>query len=187
MEGWWGSTATGSWLKGLVAVTLRSSVFAVRLRGSVFLGEYLGWHGALSLDYVLQERSGVPVFIDANPCLVEPMNAVFSGVNLANILVRISVGEQISGTQSSPGEVRTHMLLMALLFAGAARASRLDIVYELLRALGKRGLYAKSQEELLPVLRDYISLVPLGYALSRLLIDPKSALALSENNLNTAS
>jgi len=31
-------------------------------------------------------------FIDANPRLVEPMTGVYSGVNLADILVRVSLG-----------------------------------------------------------------------------------------------
>ena len=46
------------------------------------LGEDLRWHGALSLDYFFDEDGG-PSFIDSNPRLVEPMNALFSGTDLA--------------------------------------------------------------------------------------------------------
>ncbi|PZG23498.1 hypothetical protein [Nonomuraea aridisoli] len=45
------------------------------------LGGELGWHGALSADVVLTEQG--PVFIDVNPRLVEPVDALLSGVDLA--------------------------------------------------------------------------------------------------------
>jgi Las17-binding protein actin regulator len=99
------------------------------------LGNELQWHGALSLDYILQEENQVPIFIDANPRLVEPMNAVFSGVNLADILVRVSTGEPVTTAEPSGREVQTHMLLMALLSKAAARARRLDVIVELIQQL----------------------------------------------------
>jgi hypothetical protein len=51
------------------------------------LGAYLRWHGALSFDYILPADNRGPVYIDANPRLVEPMNAYLSGVNRPRILV----------------------------------------------------------------------------------------------------
>ena len=137
------------------------------------LGQQLQWHGALSLDYVCQEGGQVPLFIDANPCLVEPMNAALSGVNLADILVQVSTGEPIAIAKPAARPVRTHMLLMGLLSAAAARKKRLDIVIELMRAIAGRGLYADSREELLPVRTDFKCLGPLIYGLLRHSSTPK--------------
>jgi hypothetical protein len=151
------------------------------------LGEQLQWHGALSLDYVFQEDGQVPLFIDANPRLVEPMNAALTGVNLADILVRVSTGEPIAIAKPAAPPVRTHMLLMGLLSAADARKKRLDIVIELIRAIAGRDLYADSQEELLPVQMDFKCLIPLIYALLRLLLSPKSARALSAGSIASYS
>ena len=145
------------------------------------IGEALRWHGALSMDYILQRER--PLFIDANPRLVEPMNATFSGVNLADILVRVSCGEAIAPIAPDEGEVRTHMLLMGLLSKG----TRLEIVAELARAVLRRGLYAESREELLPARIDYKSLFPLLYVLTRLLVNPKSATMLSAGSVASYS
>ena len=57
------------------------------------IGHALDWHGALSFDYIREEATGTPRFIDANPRLVEPMNAWLSGVDLPGALLRISLGE----------------------------------------------------------------------------------------------
>jgi hypothetical protein len=150
------------------------------------LGSDLRWHGALSLDYILQENR-LPLFIDANPRLVEPMNAVFSGVNLADILVRISAGESVTLEEAGPGEVRTHMLLMALLTKAASGARRRDVITELMRAIRGRGLYANSREELLPLRIDFKSLFPLAYVVTRLLLNPNSATALSAGSITSYS
>ena len=151
------------------------------------LGQHLSWHGALSLDYILEQNARVPVFIDANPRLVEPMNGVFSGVNLADLLVRVSLGEKVSVPEPSQQGVRTHMLLMGLLAAAEQRASRVDTLRELYRALTSRGPYAASREELLPIRLDAGALVPFGYVLSRLLVNPRSARTLSLGAISSYS
>jgi hypothetical protein len=115
------------------------------------LGSTLERHGALSLDYVFRENEQIPLFIDANPRLVEPMNGVFGGVNLADILVRVSTGRPVATEQRVAREERTHILLMALLSAAAIKKRRLDVIRELLSAIKGHGLYSKSREELLPV------------------------------------
>ena len=52
------------------------------------LGAALDWHGALSAD-VIGGPAGL-VFIDINPRLVEPVNALNSGVDLARALVEVA-------------------------------------------------------------------------------------------------
>jgi len=151
------------------------------------LGQHLCWHGALSLDYILDRDARVPLFIDANPRLVEPMNGVFSGVNLADALVRVSLGEKVSVPHPSQPGVRTHLLLMGLLASAERRASRVDTLRELCRALTSHGCYAASREELLPIRLDARALVPFGYVLSRLLVNPKSARTLSLGAISSYS
>jgi hypothetical protein len=92
----------------------------------------------------------IPLFIDANPRLVEPMNGVFAGVNLAGHLLRISTGEQIAAAEASGTTVRTHMLLMALLSKAAASARRLDVIVELMRATARRGYTRKAARNSCP-------------------------------------
>lgn len=143
------------------------------------IGQQLGWHGALSLDYFFDQQTGTPQFIDANPRLVEPMNGVFSGVNLADKLVKVSLGEEIDDAPVAGREgTRSHMLLMALLEIGTRRRSRVALLREVERALRGHGRYLGSHEELLPITMDPVSAVPLSYVLSRLLIQPGSASAL---------
>ncbi len=140
------------------------------------IGQQLEWHGALSLDYFFDQQTGTPQFIDANPRLVEPMNGVFSGVNLADILVKVSLREEIDDAPVVGREgTRSHMLLMALLEIGTRRRSRVALLREVGQALRGRGRYSGSHEELLPITMDPVSALPLSYLLSRLLIRPGSA------------
>lgn len=147
------------------------------------LGEALNWSGALSLDYIVREEDETPFFIDANPRLVEPMNAVFAGVNLADVLVRVSLGEEPKCEKASRTGVRTHMLLMALLGAAEKRKSRLGVLAELARVLTGRGVYQDSREELLPVGIDSKCLVPLANVVARLLLKPASAASIRESTI----
>lgn len=151
------------------------------------LGGHLCWHGALSLDYIVQAETNAPFFIDANPRLVEPMNGVHSGVNLPDTLVRVSLEEKVPAPEAGEPGVRTHMLLMGLLAAADRRGSRIDTLREVCRALAGRGLYASSREELLPIRRDPMALVPLGYVLVRLMLRPDSARALSSGAIASYS
>ena len=57
------------------------------------LGAELNWHGGLTLDYLHQ--NGTPQYIECNPRTVEPGNATASGVNIAELQVRLTLGEQL--------------------------------------------------------------------------------------------
>jgi predicted ATP-grasp superfamily ATP-dependent carboligase len=151
------------------------------------LGGELRWHGALSMDYILRDKRHPPLFIDANPRLVEPMNGVLSGVNLADAVVRVSLGQTPVPRAPGPRDVRTHLLLMGLLTAASAGGRRRDVAAELFRAAAGRGIYAGSREELLPILTDLKSLIPLGYVLARLLFDAASSEALSAGSIASYS
>ena len=123
------------------------------------LGEALNWSGALSLDYILREEDERPVFIDANPRLVEPMNAVFSGVNLAEILVRVSLGEEPKGPDEHPQRrANTHAADGVARRGGAEeepvrRARRADTRFDRPGRLQRqpRGAFAAGNRSQMPV------------------------------------
>jgi biotin carboxylase len=125
------------------------------------LGAALKWHGALSAD-VIDGPEG-PVFIDINPRLVEPANALASGVDLTGALVQVAAtGTSRPQPDGAPG-VRTHQLLLAVLGA-AQRGRRRDVAGELTGAVLRRGSYRDSREELTPGRGDLLAPVPVTVA-----------------------
>jgi glutathione synthase/RimK-type ligase-like ATP-grasp enzyme len=133
------------------------------------LGAALDWHGALSADVIIGPDG--PRFIDINPRLVEPVNALASGVDLAGALVEVARAPARSPARSSvrsgsvrpqpaavPG-ARTHQLLLAVLGA-AHQGGRRAVARELVRAVLHRGEYRGSREELTPGRADPLAPLP---------------------------
>jgi len=111
---------------------LKVSVVNAEVRGMVGrIGHALRWHGALSFDYILEAATNTPYFIDANPRLVEPMNAWFCGVDLPGALLRISLGETTPVQPDGREGVVTRLGLMGLLDAARRRQRRSDILREI--------------------------------------------------------
>lgn len=138
------------------------------------LGESLGWHGGLTLDYL--HRDGVPVYLECNPRTVEPGNAAASGVNLPDLQVRLTLGEKPSAPpRVGRAGVRTHGTI-ALLLGGASRGRRRGwLLREMLASLSRSGMYSNSAEQLTPVLRDPPSLAAAAFVAARLLMSPRAA------------
>jgi hypothetical protein len=127
----------------------------------VGLGRGLGWHGALSADVIVGQDG--PVIIDVNPRLVEPGNALASGVDLVGAMMEIAVGRPVATAPPGRPGVNTHQLLLAVL--GAAKATgRRGVLGELRSALRHTGLYEDSSEELSPVARDPLAALPVSLA-----------------------
>ncbi len=143
-------------------------------RDVVVLGEALGWHGGLTLDYM--HSDGVPQYIECNPRTVEPGNAARSGVNLPDLQVRLTMGESfgLPARVGRPG-VRTHGTIALLLGAAASSGTRRAVVGELARAVARRGPYRSSWEQLTPVVRDPVSAVALAVVVGRVLASPAAA------------
>ncbi len=139
------------------------------------LGEYLHWHGALSVDYVVDPASGAPCYFDCNPRLVEPMSAAFAGLDLAELLVQVSCGATPAAAPRSTIGVRTHLALQALLGCAAREESRVRLLHECWHLFARRGPYQASREELTPVAIDWMSFVPTTVAALWLLATPKAA------------
>src|SRR5262249_5759806 len=142
------------------------------------LGRFLTWHGALSLDYFWGDDR-VPYYIDANPRLVEPMNATLGGVNLAELLLRVSLGEAPRGDAEGAAGGRRRLTLQAVLMRADASGSRLAALTELVRAMTARGEYAGTVEELTPLGLDPWGAIPLAVVLASTLLNPRMARALA--------
>jgi hypothetical protein len=139
------------------------------------LGEYLHWHGCLAIDYLPgpEGSTPLPLYIDANPRLVECMNAALSGLNLAEMQVRLSLQERLSVSAASRPSIHSHMLMMALLQMTSNGGTRREVLREIWLALRQRGIfYAGSEEELTPLKTDILAGLPLALVIINLLIDP---------------
>ena len=136
------------------------------------LGEELDWHGALSLDAILTPEG--PSYIDVNPRLVEPGNAWRAGVDLVDVLMRVSLGVGVPIAAPPRPGVRTHQLLLAVLGAAQHGGGRRGVARELMLAGARRGPYAGSAEELTPVRRDPLAAVPVAAAALATLVDPRA-------------
>ncbi|AQZ68236.1 unnamed protein product [[Actinomadura] parvosata subsp. kistnae] len=112
------------------------------------LGGELRWHGALSADVILGPDG--PVVIDVNPRLVEPVNALLSGVDLVTPLLDLARGRPPVPQPASVPGVRTHQLLLAVLGAAEHAGRRGAILAELAAAATRKRGYAGSREELIP-------------------------------------
>jgi len=132
----------------------------------------LGWHGALSADVILTGAG--PVFIDINPRLVEPENAWRSGVDLVGAMLELATGRHPSRQPEGKPGIDTHQLLLAVLGAAQQQKGRAGVVGELWAAWRGTGRYAGSVEELTPVSRDPLALVPLTLASAATLVRPRS-------------
>jgi predicted ATP-grasp superfamily ATP-dependent carboligase len=151
----------------------KESVSHPTVRGDLArIGEHLHWHGALSVDYIMD--SGVPHYIDCNPRLVEPMSAVLAGVDLVDLLLRVSCGETPALAEGEVG-VRSHLAVQALLGCAVRHQSRRLLLQESWHLLTKGRAYAGSVEELTPVRMDWLSFVPPTVTAMWLLASPAAA------------
>src|SRR6267378_4515681 len=163
---------------------LKISIVSAGVRDTVErIGQALQWHGALSFDYIRDDATNTPHFIDANPRLVEPMNAWLSGVDLPGALLRISLGETPPVQPDGHEGVLTRLGLMGLLDAARRRSRRRDILREIGLLAAGSGRYRGSREELVPVLTDPWCAIPLGVVVARLLRSPETAARFSETTV----
>ena len=148
------------------------------------LGAALDWHGALSADVIASEE-GIQ-FIDINPRLVEPVNALISGVDLVRALVEVAC----SGTSrpQPPGRpgARTHQLLLAVL-AAAQHEGRRGVARELRDGVLHRGEYRGSREELTPGRGDLLAWLPVAFTAAATLAEPAAGQRLAGGGVGAYS
>src|SRR3977135_2105615 len=127
---------------------LKISVVSAGVRDTVArIGQALKWHGALSFDYIRDDATKIPHFIDANPRLVEPMNAWWSGVDLPGALLRCPRGETPPVQPDGREGILTRLGLMGLLDAARRRSRRRDILREIGLLAAGAGRYRGAARE----------------------------------------
>jgi len=136
------------------------------------LGRELHWHGSLSIDYFWDEALSSPSYIDCNPRITEPMNAMFNGVNLAELQVRLSLGETLPDVPDGSLSAKSHTLLQAMLGSAGRRLSRRDVLHEVSQVLRRQGIYADCREGMTPVREDFLSIIPVGVIFASLMVNP---------------
>jgi predicted ATP-grasp superfamily ATP-dependent carboligase len=155
---------------------LKISINRAEVRGFVErIGEALTWHGALSFDYIQDDAIGSPRFFDANPRLVEPMNAWLSGVDLPGALLQVSLGENPPVQAEGREGVLTRLGLMGLLDAARQNGRRSDIIREIGLLVGNSGRYRGTIEELVPLRTDPWCAIPLAVVVAKLMRAPDAA------------
>jgi predicted ATP-grasp superfamily ATP-dependent carboligase len=163
---------------------IKRSVIRPEVRSIVeSIGQALQWHGALSFDYIRDDTSATPYFIDANPRLVEPMNAWLSGVDLPGALLQLSLGETPPTQPEGRAGVLTWLGLMGLLDAARRRQRRRDILKEIALLAFYAGRYRRTGEELVPLWTDPSCAIPLAVVVAKLMLAPESAAKISQSTV----
>jgi glutathione synthase/RimK-type ligase-like ATP-grasp enzyme len=167
---------------------LKLSVVSAEVRKIVEkIGHALHWHGALSFDYIRDDATKTPRFIDANPRLVEPMNAWLSGVDLPGALLQLSLGQTPPVQADGRAGVSTRLGLMGLLDAARRRQRRRDVLLEICRLATSTGRYRGTREELVPLWTDPYVVIPLAAVITRLLYAPETAARFSQGAVTAYS
>ena len=148
------------------------------------LGSHLNWHGALSFDYILPSDTLGPVYIDANPRLVEPMNAFLSGVDLTGTLVRVALNEDPGALVIGAEGVRTRLGIPGLIERANASGRR-GVLADFWAQIRSAGRYIGTVEELTPYRVDVLSAVPLLTVMMTLVAEPSAAPRISRDTIDS--
>jgi predicted ATP-grasp superfamily ATP-dependent carboligase len=139
------------------------------------IGQHLDWHGAFFIDYFYDRATGQPEYIECNPRIGETVNAMLSGINLPELVVRISRGESPLPHPRGRDGVRTHNLFMILLSAAFDGQSRQMLLHEIRECAAGRGIYANSTDEITRPHDDPLSRLPRYWITLQLLAYPAIA------------
>jgi hypothetical protein len=117
------------------------------------------------------------------------MNATLSGVNLADLAVRVALGdvEDISNPQYGHPWLRNHSLMAILLGVADYGGSQWELLYTIVESIRGRGNFARSKEDLTPVRIDIPSLIPLGVVSGQLLLNPHASHHIATGAINAYS
>jgi predicted ATP-grasp superfamily ATP-dependent carboligase len=147
------------------------------------LGSSLNWHGPLSLEYFYDFARQQPQYIEANPRIGETTNALISGVNLCDLVVRISQGQHVDEVGPGRVGVKTHTGFIVLLAAAYNGANRRQLLRRWWRMGRGHSEYGSCENEMTRPREDWGSLIPATATLLRIFAFPQSARALSRNTI----
>lgn len=158
----------------------KRSVVDARLRAPIeSLVAHLAWHGPISFDVIVAPHG--PQFIDVNPRLVEPRNALLAGVDLVALSLALACGDHPTPQGEGREGVRTHQLLLAELTAAAE--GRRALLREVTQALLRRGPYDGSAEELTPARGDLLAALVPALVAGGALLAPRLAATLTRTSV----
>lgn len=150
---------------------LKESVHLPAVREqAAHLGRSLGWHGALSADVLLGPDG--PVWIDVNPRLVEPGNALAAGLDLTAVMLELIDCRTPQPRPEGHHGVLTRQSLIAVLGAAQHRGTRRAVAATAWQAARARGPFAASTEELTPAAGDPLALVAPALVAAATLVRP---------------
>jgi predicted ATP-grasp superfamily ATP-dependent carboligase len=139
------------------------------------LGEHLKWHGPLFADYFLDEQSGQPAYIEANPRIGDTANATLSGVNICQQWIDVALDRDHAPVPNGQLGVRSRAIMLMLLSRAQSGANRRDLVREMRHQWRGTDIYANSEEEMVRPGNDWLSIVPYAWVAGRLLMRPGAA------------
>lgn len=140
------------------------------------LGQRIQWHGAMFLEYFYDPNTGQPLFIECNPRIGETLNAKLCGINLSDLVVRISLGEVLEPVDHPVQEgVRSYSDFFLLLHQAIQGANRRTILQEAFSMMTGRGRYQGGVPEITHPKEDPLSLIPALATLGKMLVNPSSA------------
>jgi hypothetical protein len=151
------------------------------------LGKHLNWHGALFPEYFYDPATGRAHYFEANPRIGESYNATLSGVNLCDLLVKVSLGQRIESVEPARLGVRSHVGFMLLLADALRGASRLKLLRHLWQIHAGKGIYAGAQNEITRPRDDWGSVIPELAVALELVLHPPRARAIVDRTVNNYS
>lgn len=147
------------------------------------LGSALQWHGPMVLEYFYDSSTGKPEYIEANPRIGESFNSFLSGVNVCDLVARMSLGETIETLSVGVAGAHSHngfILLIADAYNGANRRQLLKRLWD---GWTGQGVYAQFESEMTRPREDFGSLIPATVVTLGLLANPRSAIRLTEDTV----
>ncbi|MEM1069003.1 MAG: hypothetical protein AAGI63_08920 [Planctomycetota bacterium] len=152
------------------------------------LGRHLNWHGAMFLEYFYEPSTGEPQFIECNPRIGETYNAKLSGVNLCDLMVRISLGETVEPLVQPVNEGVCSYTDFFLLIQKALTGSPRRVIFrESFQMLAGRGAYQNAASEITHPKRDPLSLIPATAVVMQLLLSPRIARKIVDKTVGSYS
>ena len=117
------------------------------------LGRHLAWHGALHIEYFCDPTTGNPVYIEVNPRIGETMNATLAGLNLCDIMVHVSLGDERRRGLFCKEGTRTHSVLMSLMAKAESGQGRRRSAGGTLASLERPGRVSRQSRRANPTAR----------------------------------
>ncbi|MBM4071572.1 MAG: hypothetical protein FJ271_21955 [Planctomycetes bacterium] len=166
-------------VRGSAGVVVREALQQPDVRDDLArLGARLDWHGALSVDYSVDAATGRPMYIEAHARLGETANAVTTGVNLPQWLVRVALADRPLSAMPPPSAsraTRTHSSVTGLLSMAHDTGSRWAIVSQLADVMSEKGISAQSCDEWNAPEGNMLQMLPAAATILRILLWPGTA------------